>query len=201
MARTSENGDKTPTQATCHPSSYESPLSPRRVAARCAIVLALAFNVLGPADAYDALRSTTKWLHAVDKTSELQIAWDIAIYICSGVILAITYHISIQQMTFSADGVESRLQRSKLLRYACITVLGFWSTRSVTVRDLVQLVEYGSHQSVGLMWALYKLCGTVTFIVVMGRIWYNAIVRAYQPPRRRAVSLQTQEKAQPIDMD
>lgn len=188
-------GDKAPTIATDHPSSLETRLSLRYVAARVAIVTAFGFNIFGPVDLYNASESLNKYIHNINTFSKLKIGWDIAVYICSGLLLAAVYHISIQRLTSTANGVKSPLQRSKFLRYICITSLGIWTIRDVTVRDIFELMGYELDEGIGLLGALFHVCGTMACIFNIGRFWYHIITKAYEPVIQRAVSRQAQEKA------
>lgn len=188
-------GGEAPILSTNHPSSRETHLSLRYVTARFAIATAFGFNIFGPVDLYNAFESLNKYIHDIDKFSELKIGWDIAVYICSGLLLAAVYHISIQRFTLTVNGVKSPLQRSKLLRYICITSLGVWTIRDVTVRDIFELMEFELHGGIGLLGALLHVCGTMACIVNIGRFWYHIITKAYEPVIQRAVSWQAQEKA------
>ena len=173
------------------PLSPQKPLSLRRLALRLAIVLAIAFNVSGFGGVYDSVKALAKYFHGVESLSAPKTPLDIAIYICSHILLATGFYLLIQRMTSTAHGGKSPIQKSKSLRYASITLCALWMEQDGIRQAVASVMSYAYGEGVTLPGALFAIFGESATAFQMGFIWYKLVRKAFEPSKQQVASQQT----------
>lgn len=170
--------------------AFRKPLSLQRLALRLAIVLAIGFNVSGFGAVYDSVKALAKYFHGVESLSAPKTPWDIAIYICSGFLLATGFYLLIQRMTSTANCGKSPIQKSKLLRYTSIALCALWAEQDGLREAAASVMSYAHDEGVTLPGALFAVCGESATAFQMGLIWYKLVSEAFEPSKDRVASKQ-----------
>jgi hypothetical protein len=165
----------------------QNSLSLARLALRLVIVLAIGFNISGFGAVYDTVKALAKYLHGIENPSAPKTPLDIAIYICSGFLLATGFYFSIQRMTSTANGAKSPIQNSKPLGYASIAVCALWVEQDAVKRAVTDVMSYVAGEGVTLPGALFRVCGESATALQMGLIWYKLIEKAFRSSKQQVV--------------
>lgn len=168
----------------------QNPLSLGRLALRTAVALAFGFNIAGFGAVYDSVKALAKYLHGVESPLTPKTTLDIAIYICSGILLAAGSYLLIQRITSTVHGAKSPIQESKPLRYASIALCALWIEQDGVKKAAASVVSYASGQGVSLPGALFAVFGESATVLQMGLVWYKLISKAFEPSKQRAVPWQ-----------
>lgn len=148
----------------------QHPLSLGRLVLRLAVVLAIGFNISGFGAVYDTVKALAKYFHDVESLSAQKTPFQIAIYICSGILLATGFYLLIQRMTSTAHGVKSPIQKSKPLKYASIALCALWTEQEGVKKAVISVKNYASREGVTLPGALFAVCGEFATALQMGLI-------------------------------
>ena len=170
--------------------AFQKPLSLRRLALRLAIALAIGFNVSGFGAVYDSVKALAKYFHGVESLSAPKTPLDIAIYICSGILVATGFYLLIERMTSTAHGGKSPIQKSKPLRYASIALCAFWVEQDGIRKAAASVMSYTYGEGVTLPGALFAVVGEFATALQMGFIWYKLVNKAFEPSKRKVASKQ-----------
>jgi hypothetical protein len=165
----------------------QNSLSLARLALRLVIVLAVGFNISGFGAVYDTVKALAKYVHGVESLSAPKTRFDIAIYICSGILRATGFYFLIQRMTSTATGAKSPIQNSKPLRYASIAVCALWVEQDSVQRAVTDVMSYVAGEGVTLPGALLEVCGELATALQMGLIWCKLVNKAFGPSKQRVV--------------
>lgn len=178
-----------PAQAADSP-IRQNPLSLGRLALRLAVVLAIGFNIYGFEAVYDTVKTLVYYLHDIESLSAPKTALDIAIYICSGILLATGSYFFIQRMTSSAHGAKSPIQKSKPLRYASVALCALWAKQDGNKKAAMGVKSYASDEGVTLPGVLFAVCGDFATALQMGLVWYTLISKAFGPSKQQVAQRQ-----------
>jgi hypothetical protein len=168
----------------------QKPLSLQRLALRLAVALAIGFNVSGFGGVYDSAKALAKYFHGVESLSAPKTPSDIAVYICSGILLATGLYILINGMTSTAHPGKSPIQKSKPLRYASITLCALWMEQDGIREAVTSVMSCAYGEGVTLPGALFAVCARFATAFQMGFIWYKLISKAFEPSKQKVVPKQ-----------
>jgi len=172
--------------AQCYPRRQLA--SPLRLLLRLAVVLAFGFNIAGPGDLYVAGKTLRNYLRDIERLSSTEAGSDIAIYICSGILLATGFYLLLHRMTSTVNGIKSPIQKSKPLRYASIALCGLWVECDSAKETASSVVRYASGEGMTLPGVLFAVCGRSATAFQMGLLWYKLVSTAFEPSRKQVVS-------------
>ena len=178
-----------PAQAADSP-IRQNPLSLGRLALRLAVVLAIGFNIYGFEAVYDTVKTLVYYLHDIESLSAPKTALDIAIYICSGILLATGFYLLIERMTSTAHDGKPPIQKSKPLRYASITLCALWMEQDGIREAVTSVMSCVYGEGVTLTGALFAVFGESATAFQMGFIWYKLIRKAFEPSKQQVASQQ-----------
>ncbi|GAB7331711.1 hypothetical protein MBLNU13_g03692t1 [Cladosporium sp. NU13] len=171
-------------------SARQNSVSPGRSALRIAVVLAMGFNISGFVTVYNTVKALVNYLHGIESLAKPATPLNVAIYICSGVLLATGFYLLIQRMTSTAHGVRSPIQKSMPLRYASIALCALWVEQDGIKKAVTSVMSYAYGEGVTLPRALFAICGELATALQMGLIWYKLVSKAFEPAKQKVASKQ-----------
>ena len=140
------------------------------------------------------METLAKCVHGIKNHSASQTRLDIAIYICSGIVLlAIGFYLSILRMTSTTNGGKSPIQKSKPLRYTSITLCALWVEQDGVKKAATSVMSYAYGEGVTLPGTLFAVCGEFATAFQMGLIWYKSVSTAFEPSKQKVVSKRMHE--------
>ncbi|KAM0710494.1 hypothetical protein Q7P35_002857 [Cladosporium inversicolor] len=163
----------------------QNSLSLGRLAFRLAVVLAIGFNIYGFGAVYDTIKTLVYYLHDIESLSAPETPSDVAIYICSGILLATGFYFFTQRMMSTTHGAKSPIQKSKQLRYASIALCALWAEQDGVERALMSVKRYASGEDVTRPGALFAVCGEFATALQMGLVWCTLISKAFGPSKQQ----------------